>query len=360
MPMKRTADAMIFSGPGQSLRPAQFAAPDPENDEVLIRITACTLCGSDLHSFEGRRAVPVPTILGHEILGRIEAFGPGAARRDFSGQDLRIGDRVTWSIVASCVACFYCRRGLPQKCERMVKYGHEALQPGRELTGGLATFCRLAPGTAILRLPEDLPDEIACPANCATATVAAALDAAGDLRDRCVLVLGAGMLGLTASAMARSRGATVIACDTNAERLERARTFGAAHVASPENLQEAASAVTGRYGVDVVLELTGVPAALENAWPSVRIGGVIVLVGSVFPSRPMPLLLEQVVRRQLTLRGIHNYAPQHLVAALDFFEREKKYPFEALIADWLPLCDADRAFEVAGRPGTFRVGVRPA
>ena len=184
-------------------RSASSRLPAPEHSEVLVEVVACTFCGSDLHSLHGRRAVPVPTILGHEVLGKIAAFGPTAVRHDAAGEPMNVGDRVTWAIVASCGECFYCRRSLPQKCERQTKYGHEPLRPGRELTGGLADHCVLAPGTAIFRVPEQLPDATACPANCATATVAAALEAAGQVAGRSVLVMGCGMLGLTATAWAR-------------------------------------------------------------------------------------------------------------------------------------------------------------
>jgi len=356
--MSEKARAVVFAGPHQPLRLSHLDVPTPQHDEVLVRIVACTLCGSDVHSFEGRRTVPTPTVLGHEILGTIEAFGPTAARQDIAGRELHIGDRVTWSIVARCGQCFYCQRGLPQKCARMVKYGHEVFSPGRELTGGLATHCLLVSGTAIVRVPSQLTNEVACPANCATATVAAALEAAGEIQDRTVLVLGAGMLGLTACAMARTRGAAaVLVCDTNAARRERALAFDATHLASADELREVALAVTAGFGVDVVLELTGAPAALENSWPLVRTGGAMVLVGSVFPSRPMPILLEQVVRRVLTIRGVHNYAPQHLQQAIDFLGTATHYPFAALMSQWLPLAEAQRAFEAAQQGDTFRVGI---
>src|SRR5262249_8984673 len=166
----------------------------------LVDVVACTLCGSDIHTLHGCRAVPVPTILGHEILGRIAAFGPEAPRRDAVGHPLQEGDRVTWGVVARCGGCFYCLRGLPQKCERQVKYGHEPLRPGLELTGGLAGHCLLMPGTTVLRVPDDLSDALVCPVNCATATVAAALEAAGPIDGRRVLVMGSGMLGVTAMA----------------------------------------------------------------------------------------------------------------------------------------------------------------
>ena len=202
----------VFDGQAGQLRMAVFPAPKLRRGEMLVRVLGCTLCGSDLHSFEGRRSVPVPTILGHEIVGEIVSFGESAARADLAGKPLAIGDRITWAIVANCGQCLMCQRGLPQKCLQGTKYGHEPLHPGRELLGGLAEHCLLVEGTAIIKLPDALPLAVACPASCATATVAAAMEAAGELHGRSVCLFGAGMLGLTACAMARAAGAVQIIC----------------------------------------------------------------------------------------------------------------------------------------------------
>jgi alcohol dehydrogenase len=357
--MQREATAAVFVGAGRPLEWRTVPVPEPVGAEVLVRVTACTLCGSDLHTFEGRRVVAVPTVLGHEIVGTIAAFGPAALRRDLVGQELVVGDRIAWSIVASCGACFLCRRDLPQKCERMVKYGHEAWRPGLELTGGLADHVMLAPGTALLRLPIDLPDEIVCPASCATSTVAAALEAAGPLAGRSVLVLGAGMLGLTACAMARSAGAAeVIGCDVRAGRRERAVVFGATRTTAPADLREIVNAVTAEHGVDAVLELSGSSDAFARGLELLRIGGTLVLVGAVFPIPAVAVEPERLVRRQLTVRGIHNYAPRHLLTAVRFLA-ERRFPFETLVSGWLPLRDTEEAFRRARGPVVFRVGVRP-
>jgi putative phosphonate catabolism associated alcohol dehydrogenase len=359
--MTRLANGMVFTGVGQPLQWRQFPVHSPVGSEILVRVTGCTLCGSDLHTYRGRRTAPTPSILGHEIIGRIEELGPDAPRQDAAGEPLRPGDRVTWSLIASCGSCFYCQRRLPQKCVAMVKYGHEPLRPGAELTGGLADYCRLAPGSTVLRLPDDLCDAVACPASCATATVAAALRAAGNLQGQTVFILGAGMLGLTACAMARTAGAVeVICCDIDPVRLTQAAAFGAGQVAQPVEVAAAVSGRTGGYGVDVALEMSGAPEAFEGALPLLRLGGTLVLVGSVFPSRPVPLLLEQVVRRHVTLRGVHNYAPQDLDQAVQFLSQARQYPFAELVCDWFPLGDADAAFSKASTSGVFRVGVRPS
>jgi alcohol dehydrogenase len=357
----RTTPSAIFLGPGKALEFREIAIPRPEGREVLVEVVACTLCGSDLHSLHGRRSVPLPTILGHEILGRIVAFGPNARRVDESGRPLSEGTRVTWAVVARCGDCFYCRRDLPQKCERMVKYGHEAIRPGLELTGGLAGHCLLSSGTAIFAVPEGVPDAVACPANCATATVASALEAAGPVDGARVLVMGCGMLGLTATAWARSLGAeAVVCCDTDPSRLALAGRFGATHRAGPDQLAGVIREASGGFGVDVALELTGAPEAIEASLPLLRLGGTLVLVGSVFPTRAVPILPEQVVRRCLTIRGVHNYRPDHLGAALDFLSSAAgSYPFAGLVSDWQPLAELDRVLQSPPDPDRPRLGIRP-
>lgn len=357
--MTQTTPAAVFEGPDKPFRLDALNVPVPDGEAVLVAVTACTLCGSDLHSIAGRRSVPVPTILGHEALGRVEAFGPTASRVDAAGRPIRLGDRVTWGVVASCGACFFCDRGLPQKCDRQTKYGHEAIRPGLELTGGLAGHCLLAPGTAIFRVPDNLTDAAACPANCATATVAAAFEAAGPIKDRAVLVLGAGMLGLTATAWAASLGASaVIATDHDPARLPAAVTFGATLAVGPAEVESVVAQVTGGRGVDSVLELTGDPAATEAAVPLLRIGGTLVLVGAVFPTRPIALLPERVVRGCLSIRGVHNYAPRHLQAALDFLSEHPERPFGSLVADWRPLSALNEVIAAGPPPGALRIGIR--
>lgn len=355
-----TSRAAIFAGVPGKVELQDVPLPRPARGETLVRVLGCTLCGSDLHTLEGRRAAPVPTVLGHEIVGQIAIFGDETEHTDLAGHPLIVGDRVTWSIVAHCGECFFCTHGLPQKCVRAVKYGHEAMKPGRELLGGLAEHCLLVQGTSLVRLPAVLPLEVACPASCATATIAAALEAAGDVAGCSVGVLGAGLLGLTACAMVRARGASEVICvEVQPARRELALRFGATQAIAPEEFSGVISRTTSGRGMDAVLELSGSPAAFDAAWPLVRIGGTVVLVGSVFPSPPVSLPLEQIVRRHLTLRGIHNYAPSHLLAAVDFLTKHHdQFPFAELVSEWHPLENVSLAIQRAKQPGHIRVGVR--
>jgi alcohol dehydrogenase len=355
------ATAAVFHGPGRPFEHTTWPLPRPAGTEVLVQVIACTLCGSDLHSIHGRRAVATPSVLGHEILGRIAAFGPVAPRVDAAGQPINTGDRVTWAIVASCGACATCQRDLPQKCEHGFKYGHEPLQPGRELAGGLADFALLVPGTALFRVPDTLSDETACPASCATATVAAALERAGPIAGRAVLILGAGMLGVTAAAWSRTLDAShVLVCDPNPDRLAAAATFGATDTTSPAELADSVATLTRGRGADLALELSGAPDSLEATLPLLATGATLTLVGSVAPSRPVAFPPEQIVRRCLTIQGLHNYAPRHLHAALAFLARHHDmYPFASLVAPWQPLPHLDTLIAAGTPPEFLRIGIRP-
>jgi len=363
--MTKISRAVLFHGPQRDLEIVDAPLPKLKPGELLVRVTASTLCGSDLHTFRGERSAPCPTILGHEILGTVAEIPPGETAKDHLGNPLNLGDRITWGIAASCGACFYCRKDLPQKCERLFKYGHEPFDESHPLSGGLAQFCHLAAGTPILRVPQSLPDAVACPANCATATIAAAFRTAGDCSGGTILIHGAGMLGLTAAAMGRTLGCgEIILADINPERLKKALTFGATRTVSvgegPEELDQLVQEVTGGHGVDVAIDVSGAGPAMRQGLSALRIGGRAIWVGAVFPAPPLEILAEDIVRRLLTIRGVHNYIPADLVTALDFLERNQRhFPFESLIAEKFLLEDAATAFAAAQKNGVFRVMIRP-
>lgn len=362
----KTSDAIVFRGPDQPLQLEQLPLPDLKDQEVLVRVLCCTICGSDVHTFSGHRGTPVPTILGHEILGEVVAIGPGAAIAGINGATIELGMRVTWSVVAHCGDCFFCQRELPQKCLGLFKYGHRSLQPEHQLSGGLAEYCHLKAGTQLLPVPPHLPTHVVTPANCATATIAGAMRTAGSVTDCHLLVQGAGMLGLTAAAMASAAGAaSVVVTDISSERLERARQFGADHVVlmggEGNALVETVAKVTDGHGMDVAIDVCGAAEAVQAGLDSLRIGGIQVLVGSVFPGPPLALDLEDVVRRMLTIRGLHNYTPADLVAAVEFLEEyHQQFPFGELVTSSYSLADVSSAFAAAADPRSLRIAVEPS
>ncbi len=371
--MAQTSLAAVFHKPGSPLTLETYELPRLRPGEFLVRITCATLCGSDVHTFLGRRSTPLPTVLGHEIMGFVEAIGPprghscGADQTacDYFGQRLEIGDRITWSIAASCGDCFFCQHNIPQKCVRLFKYGHERIAPDHPLSGGLAEYCHLAAGTAILRLPDTLPDVVACPANCATASIAAGFRVAGNCMGESVLIQGAGMLGLTATAMASSTGAReVIVCDVDAKRLQRAPQFGATETLlirddEPELIASVRELTAGR-GVDLALELSGSPKAVQIGVRLLRIGGRYVLIGSTFPTPPVALDPESIVRQLVTIVGNHNYTPKDLAEAVRFLSKHgHDFPFADLVHDEFSLHDVEAAFRQAIAGDSLRVAVRP-
>lgn len=354
----------MFRAVREPLTLERFPIPELRGAEVLARIRCATICGSDLHSYFGRRHSPAPSILGHEIVGEIEAIGP-AGGRDYRGSPLHIGDRVTWSMVWSCGDCFYCRHGLHPKCERLLKFGHEEITPGRALFGGMAQHCWLPEGTAIFRVPSNLPDAVASPANCATATVAAVFRNAGPVDDQAVVVHGAGMLGQTACAMAALGGAAqVIVLEPDARRRELALRFGATAAidsALPkQNILERVKSLSAGRGADIGLELAGYPESIELGIELLRMGGRLVIAGATFPSRPVQLQGELLVRRLIRIAGVYNYSPEDLESALLFLERAvDRYPFRELVTHSFPLNEANAAMHCAETERPPRVMLVP-
>lgn len=343
--------ALLFDGPGQPLRAVSPPKPRLNHGEAWVKVECCALCRSDLHTYMGRRNEPTPTILGHEIIGRVEE----------SRCRVQPGSRVTWGIAASCGECFFCRKGIPQKCVSLFKYGHTESELRGPYSGGLATHVLLRAGTPIVELPDALPDEVAVLANCSTATAAAVVRAASLQPGEVVVVLGAGVLGLTASAMLAEKGCRVVSFDPSPGAAARAPAFGAVQSCTQwDELGEALGLATEGRGADACLELSGALAAAQASLGLVRIGGRVVWAGTTSPLGEARVAPEFVVRQLLTLRGVHNYAPEDLEEAVAFLERSRdRLPFGELVAGVFSLDQAEEAFQAAEACPGQRVLVRP-
>jgi len=359
-----TSRAAVFHAVGQPLTLEDFPIPQPQGSEAIVRVRCATVCGSDLHSFYGRRHSPMPSVLGHEMVAELVRAGP-AGTCDYRGHPLAVGDRVTWSMVWSCGECYFCQRGLRPKCERLLKFGHEKIVPGRALIGGMAEYCHLPERTAIFKVPQNVPDAVASPANCATATVAAVFRNAGICQGQTVVVHGAGMLGLTACAMASFWGAAqVIALEPDAQRRAMALDFGATSILDATRPEEETRQhrfdLTQKRGADIGLEFSGSPEAIELGVRLLREGGRFVMAGATFPARPVQLLGEQLVRRLLQIIGVYNYQPEDLETALQFLAKSQgQYPFAELVGKVFSLEDVNAAFDYAERQRPPRVAVIP-
>ena len=362
--MRQRASIALFHGAGQPFELCERKITAPNRDEVLVRVSLATICGSDLHTFTGRRTAPVPCVLGHEAVGRI-AYPTKV--RDAYGEPLHEGDRVTWSIMAACGACQYCNeRDLPQKCERLFKYGHVQSVPPYSFNGGFAEQICLRPGTAIYGLPDTVSDVEAAPLNCALATVLGGLTTLKPTGRSSAVVQGAGMLGIYAVCCLRERGYDIVACvDRLAERLRIAQSFGATHTFnlstdSVDEIGEALHDLTGGHGIDFAVEVSGAEAALVNSLDWLGIGGSCLTLGYVFPHADVTVDAHKIVTKCLTVRGNHNYHPSVLGDALRFVEETRgRYPFEDLVGAVYPLDEIDAAFDRAMQGDLIRVGINP-
>ncbi len=361
--------AAVFYKVGSPVEIRDFNLPEKlEKGSAICRVRFNTICGSDLHTTTGRRVEPTPLILGHEIVGEIVQLDDNLEFDGF-GNKLTIGDRISWTIMASCGECFYCKKDLPQKCIHLKKYGHASIEDkelNSGLVGGYSEYIYIMPGTTVYKVPESLSDEIAAPANCALSTVVNAVETIGIEKGDIVMIQGAGLLGINACALAVEAGAkAVIVTDIIDERLEMARQFGATKTyntlkISEDDIIKELKEMSGGFGIDVVIEVCGAKQVVGLAVKSLRIGGRYLLGGLVNPGSTLEGIdANQVIRKYITIKGIHNYKPKHLGTALEFLEKHKdKYPFHKIVSKVFNLDQINEALAESETGKHIRVGVR--
>ena len=262
--------------------------PRPLADEVLIRVEACGICGSDVHGFDGStgRRIP-PLIMGHEASGTVAAVGANA-------KQFHSGDRVTFDSTIYCGECDYCRRGEVNLCDRRQVLGVSTPDFKRE--GAFAEYVSV-PARLTYRLPENIPFEHAAMIEPLAVAVHAVSLAEIKPDSKCV-VFGAGMIGTLVLQVLRAQGCTSVAVvDVDETRLESARDVGATHTVNPKTTDP----VTELPDCDVVFEAVGATPTVKAAIGCARKGGTVVLIGNVAPTVELPL--QAVVSKQLKLSG---------------------------------------------------------
>ncbi len=364
--MDRTGRAVVYDEPNTPFHIREYPVRDVRAGEVLVRITMATICRSDIHSYQGHRPNPCPGILGHEIIGIIEQIGQGIDK-DLRGDKLSIGDRVTWTEFFSEGDSYYRDvQDMPQKAPGVRKYGHDLVEEDPHFLGGFADYCYILPGTGILKLPDEISDEEAAPLNCGIATMVSAADAAQINMGDTVVIQGMGLLGIYGCAIAKARGASrVIALDSVPQRLETSRRFGADYIfdvstLSDSELIDAVREISPPDGPDVVMEVCGEPSVVASGVAMLRVGGRYVLVGMVSPNAMITLDGCELIRKWITLRGVHNYHPRHLVQALDFVMANRdRFPFNEIVDSRFGLDQLDEAFEKAANHSVLRAAIVP-
>ncbi len=361
--MDKFSQVALFHAPNTPFEICDVPVTPTENS-ALVRVNLATICGSDLHTVSGRRSVEVPCILGHEVVGTVAA---PTQLRTVDGKPLKEGDRITWSLAASCGTCYFCvNKNLPQKCETLFKYGHARHIDTGALSGGLATHIWIRPGTAIYHIPEILKDTEVVPINCALATVLNGLAVIGVSPGDTAVIHGAGMLGIYATCYLREQGYDIVAVvDKKVDRLRIAERFGATHTFTPDttatpDIKAALQQLTKGRGVDLAVEVSGALTALADLIEWLAIGGKCLTLGYVYPHATLSVDAHQLVTKCVTLRGVHNYHPTALGDSLRFIEAHRtRYPFAELIGETYPLTEIDTAFAHALRQDAIRIAIEP-
>src|SRR5687767_5705915 len=364
--MVKSGRLAVYEKPNAPFELKSFPIREPRADEVLVKIRMSTICRSDIHSYLGHRPNPCPGVLGHEIIGDIVALG-AEIKRDMRGDTLAVGDRITWSEYFIPGASYYTEvLDLPQKSPGVDKYGHMAVTTEPHHHGGFGEYCYILPQSWILKLPAELTDEEATPINCGVATVICVTEKAEIGIGDAVVIQGLGLLGLYACAIAKARGARlVIGLDTVAARRELSARFGADHAFDPSTMSEAdlakkVKALCRPEGADAVIELCGYPEVIPAGIQFLRTGGRYVLGGLVNPDAFVRIDANQILRKLLTIRGVHNYHPRHLIEALDFVvANRKRFPFHDLVDGKYTLEEVGRAMQDAAERKVLRAAIIP-
>ena len=275
------------------LEMAELPETKPEAGEVLIRVAACGICGSDVHGYDGSsgRRVP-PIVMGHEAAGTVAALGDGVT-------DFAAGDRVTFDSTVYCGTCAPCRRGEINLCDNRQVLGVSCAEYRR--AGAFAEYVAV-PSRIVYRLPDGLSFAEAAMLEAAAVAVHA-VSLAQSFPESTALVVGVGMIGLLAAQALRAAGCSrVFVADVDGSRLKLAQDLGATAVLSAEtDIAKQVLQLTGGAGTDVVVEAVGRTETVTSSVESVRRGGTVVLVGNISPEVSIPL--QKVVTRQIRLQG---------------------------------------------------------
>ena len=365
MTLPATGRIAVYTEPNAPFQVQDYPIRPPLANEALVKVSMSTICRSDIHSYQGHRPSPCPGLLGHEIVGKIVALGEGLTH-DMRGDPISVGDRITWSEFFIPGDNYFSEvLDLPQKSHGVEKYGHMAASTLPHHHGGFAEYCYVLPKSWILRLPDSISDTEATPINCGVATMVAVTEAANIRLGSTVVIQGLGLLGLYGAALAKSRGAKyVIGLDVNSKRRDHSKRFGVDMAFDPgtpqSDLLQQINALCKPEGADTVIEVCGVAEALPLGLEMVRVGGTYVIAGLVSPGANVTLDANRLVKKMITLKGIHNYHPRHLIEALDFVMKHKAtYPFAELVDGQYALDDVTQAMSDASCQRVLRAAIVP-
>lgn len=327
------ARALVLESP-RKLVPREFALPDIGEDDGLVRVEACGLCGTDHEQYTGELSGGFAFVPGHETVGKIEAIGERAARR----WGVSVGQRVAVEVFQSCRACEACLGGDHRRCARhgiADMYGFIAADRPPGLWGGYAEYQYLGPDSMVLAVPETLDPVLATVFNPLGAGIRWGVTVPGTSPGHVVAVLGPGIRGLCAAAAAKEAGAGFVmvtgAGPRDGARLGLARDFGA-DLAVDVSVQDPVAALRAATGqlADVVVDVTAkAPAAFPQAIALARPAGTVVVAGTRGSKVVERFSPDALVFKELKLLGALGVDTTAYRAALGLLA-SRRYPFEEL------------------------------
>jgi S-(hydroxymethyl)glutathione dehydrogenase/alcohol dehydrogenase len=351
--------AILEKAPG-GLHIERIPVPEPRAGEVLVRVTACGVCHTDLHVMKAEVAFPTPATLGHEISGTIVALGPGV-------QGPAPGTAVASAFIMPCGFCRYCGIGRDDLCDNFFAMnrlrgtlydGTTRLQraDGSPIAmysmAGLAEYA-VVPATDVFELPASLPLHESAILGCAVFTAYGAVRHAADLRGgERVAVVAAGGVGLNVIQIARAFGASqVIAVDVRDDQLEIARRLGATDAINGATTDVAGRVreVTDGAGVDVAFEVLGRPETFEQAFEIIRDGGRMVAVGIAAGQTAARIGITRLVRRGLRIVGSYGARTRADMPEIIRLAAAGVFRPDTMVTRRFPLAEADTAYQMLAR-----------
>ncbi|MGH3089221.1 MAG: zinc-binding dehydrogenase [Rubrobacteraceae bacterium] len=346
----------------------EFEIPEPKPGAVLAKVRRANICGSEVHIYHFHHPLIKECVLGHEFVGEIEALGEGVST-DYAGNPVEVGDRVIAPYYLTCRKCPACLRGDFNLCQKAYAFWSNPPEVEPHFTGAFATHYYIQPEQYFYKVPDSVPDNVVAGANCGLSQVLFGLHRIGLSAGESLGIQGAGGLGLYAAAVAKDMGAQVIVVEGIEERIELAKRFGAEEIVdmkeleTPDERVERVKSLTDGYGADVVLEVTGVPAAFAEAIQLARPGGRVIEIGNVNVGEGHEVSFSPgfITRKLLHVQGFVRYQPWYLHRALRFLERKRRdHPFDELSDREYGLEEVGEAIERAEGKKVARPAVVPA
>jgi len=328
----------------------EYPLPDIPSEGGLLAIEMGGVCGTDFKYYRGKLQLPLPIILGHEILGRIAKLGRQAA----SIHGLKEGDRVILKGALGCGRCPDCRRGAARFCKKRTSYGGRTSSANPpHLFGGFADYLYLAPDALATKISDDLPAEAAVLVGSVMANgFQWAVRQGGVKMGDFVLIQGPGQQGLACAFAAQNSGAArvfITGIGRDAKRLELAKRFGAHRTINveKENLIEVIRDETGGAMADVVVDVSGSPQAIKTSVECLRRQGTLVVAGLTGDTTVTPLLMDKIVWGEIRLQGCYTGDNDAVDATLRLIEANK-FPVQEMVSHVFPLEETERCIQAVG------------